>query len=56
MSNFKFYSQKEQIINWFNEGKQYVEIAKLLGSSNIKRDAGNIRRLIINTLNPPKSK
>lgn len=39
MTNFKFYSQKEQIIKWFNEGKQYVEIAKLLNSSNINNDA-----------------
>ena len=55
MSQFKFYSQKEQIINWFKKGLQYTEIAKLLNSSNIENDAQNIRRLIIKTLNPSKS-
>ena len=55
MLKFKFINQKEQIIQWFKEGKQYVEIAKLLNSNNIENDAQNIRRLIVHFLNPNKS-
>lgn len=55
MSKFKFIDQKDQIIQWFNEGKQYVEIAKLLNSDNIIKDAENVRRLVIHFLHPSKS-
>lgn len=55
MAKFKFIEQKDQIIQWFNEGKQYIEIAKLLNSNNIEKDAGNIRRLIIHFLHPSKN-
>ena len=50
MSKFKYINQKDQIISWFQEGKQYVEIAKLLNSKDIQNDTQNIRRLIINVL------
>ena len=55
MANFKFLNQKEQIIQWFTEGKQYVEIAKLLNSNAINKDAQNIRRLVIASIHPSKS-
>ena len=55
MSKFKFITEKDKIIQWFNEGKQYTKIAKLLNSDNIEKDAGSIRRLIIHFLHPSKN-
>ena len=50
MGKFKFINQKEQIITLYQEGKQYIDIARLLGSKNIENDSQSIRRLIIHTL------
>lgn len=50
MGKFKFINQKEQIITLYQEGKQYTDIARLLGSKNIENDSQSIRRLIIHTL------
>ena len=55
MPNFKFINQKDQIIQWFTEGKQYVEIAKLLNSEDVNKDAQNIRRLVITSIHPSKN-
>lgn len=55
MGKFKFLSQKEQIIQFFKEGKQYTEIASLLNSNNIQKDACCIRNLVISELGKVKS-
>lgn len=54
MTKFKFNSKKEQIITWYQKGKHYTEIAKLLNSKDIDKDALNIRRLVIHELGPVK--
>jgi DNA-binding CsgD family transcriptional regulator len=46
MSKFKYQNQTEIILDWYKYGKSYAEIARLLNSDNIIRDAGNIRRLL----------
>lgn len=50
MANFKYLNQREQIISLYQEGKLFTEIASILGSDNISRDAGSIRRLLIHEL------
>lgn len=50
MSKFKYQNQVDTIIDWYHQGKSYAEIARLLNSDNVARDAGNIRRLLINRL------
>lgn len=46
MTQFKFQNQVDTIINWYNQGKSYTEIARLLHSDNVDRDAQNVRRLL----------
>lgn len=46
MSKFKFQNQVDTIIEWYNQGKSYAEIARLLNSENVNNDAANIRRLL----------
>lgn len=46
MSKFKFLSQLNTIIEWYNQGNSYAQIARFLNSDNIDRDAGCIRRLL----------
>lgn len=50
MSKFKYQNQIDTIVEWYNQGKSYAEIARLLNSDNVERDAGCIRRLLINQL------
>lgn len=45
MSKFKFYNQKDLIINLFNQGKTYKEISNCLGFYDFNSQQ-NIRRLI----------
>lgn len=46
MNKFKFSKQLDTIIKWYNQGLSYAEIARLLESSNVDRDAQNVRRLL----------
>ena len=50
MRKFKFHNQLDAIVEWYNQGKSYADIARLVSSDNINRDAGSIRRLLKNTL------
>lgn len=51
MPKFSFLPQKDSIINDYNNGLTYVELAKKYGnSSNYENDAQNIRRLIVHFL------
>lgn len=50
MCKFKFQNQVDTIIEWYNHGKSYAEIARLLCSDNVAKDAGSIRRLLKNRL------
>jgi hypothetical protein len=50
MSKFKYQSQVDTIIEWYNQGKSYAEIARLLQSDDIRKDSQNVRRLLINKL------
>lgn len=48
MANFKYLNQLDSILEWYNQGKSYAEIARLLGAEkpNINKEAGSIRRLL----------
>lgn len=46
MSYFKYQNQLDTIIEWYNSGKSYTEIARLLQSNDVNKDAQNIRRLL----------
>lgn len=46
MSKFKFQNQVDTIIEWYNQGLSYAEIARQLNSENIDKDAQNVRRLL----------
>lgn len=46
MRKFKFQNQVDSIIEWYQQGKSYAEIARLLNSENVDNDAQNIRRLL----------
>lgn len=50
MSKFKFQNQVDTIIAWYNQGKSYAEIARLLKSDDIINDSQNVRRLLRNKL------
>ena len=50
MSKFKFQNQADTIMKWYKQGKSYAEIARLLCSDNVTKDAGSIRRLLRNKL------
>lgn len=50
MKNYKFNNQLDNLIKWYNEGKSYTDMARLLQSDNVNKDAQNIRRLLINHL------
>ena len=55
MSQFKFTKYKDQIIDWYKQGKTGAEIARLLNSTDVEADAGCIRRLLHNTLGEMKN-
>ena len=46
MGKFKFINQLDAIVEWYNQGKSYADIARLLSSSNVDNDAQNVRRLL----------
>ena len=46
MSKFKYQNQVNTIIEWYNQGKSYADIARLLESDNINKDSQNVRRLL----------
>lgn len=46
MSKFKFEKQLDTILAWYNQGKSYAEIARLLGTDNVNKDAQNVRRFL----------
>lgn len=51
MSKFKYQNQVNTIIEWYNQGKSYAEIARLLNSGldtkkQVDKEAGSIRRLL----------
>lgn len=46
MSKFKFIHQLQEIKHLYQQGKSYVDIARLLNSENVENDAQNIRRLL----------
>ena len=50
MRKFKFQNQVYTIIEWYKQGKSYAEIARLLCSDNVAKDARNIRSLLRNKL------
>lgn len=55
MSKFKYQNQVEIIVEWYNQGKSYAEIArelnpKISDKKHIEKEAGNIRRLLRNQL------
>ncbi len=55
MSKFKYQNKLNTIIEWYNEGKSYAEIARLLNPNlktrkQVNKEAGNIRRLLRNQL------
>ena len=50
MRKFKYQNQEDTIVEWYNEGKSYADIARLLGSDNVAKDSQNIRRMLINKL------
>lgn len=55
MSKFKYIDQLEIIKQWYNDGKSYAEIVRLLGVTcsnkrEIDKEAGCIRRLLRNQL------
>lgn len=50
MSKFKYQNQVNTIVEWYYQGKSYAEIARLLQSDNVIRDAGSVRRLLKNKL------
>lgn len=55
MSKFKYQNQVDTIIEWYNQGKSYADIARMLNSNlstrnDINREAGSIRRLLRNQL------
>ena len=50
MSKFKFQNPTDTIIEWFNQGKSYAEIARLLQTDDLKNTARNVRRLLRNRL------
>lgn len=48
MSQFKYLSQKDEILSLYNSGKTYVEIAKIIDPNSLyENSAQNIRRLVI---------
>lgn len=47
MANFKFQNQLNSILEWYNQGKSYADIARLLHCKDVNKDAQNIRRLLI---------
>lgn len=55
MSRFKFIKHKDQIVDWYKQGKTSAEIARLLNSTDVEVDAGCIRRLLHNTLGEIKN-
>lgn len=55
MSKFKYQNQADTIIEWYKQGKTFVEIAVLLNSDDVRNDAQNIRRLLISKLGDVKS-
>lgn len=50
MSKFKFQNQADTIIEWYNQGKSYAEIARLLQTDDFKNTVQNVRRLLRNRL------
>lgn len=50
MANFKFQNQLSSILEWYNQGKSYADIARLLHCEDVNKDAQNIRRLLIKQL------
>lgn len=46
MSKFKFQNQLNTIVEWYNQGKSYAEIARLLQSNNVIRDSQSVRNLL----------
>lgn len=55
MAKFKYQSQVNTIIEWYNQGKSYADIARILnpsicGRGVVDKEAGNIRRLLIKQL------
>lgn len=46
MGKFKFQNQVDTITEWYKQGKSYAEIARLLNSEDVNKDAQNIRRLL----------
>lgn len=50
MGTFKYQDKVTTLVEWYNQGKSYAEMARLLGSEDINKDSQNIRRLLINQL------
>lgn len=50
MTKFKFQNQLDSIVEWYNQGKSYAAIARLLQCENVNKEAQNIRRLLIRQL------
>lgn len=50
MSKFKFQNQADTIIEWYDQGKSYAEIARLLQTDDFKNTVQNVRRLLRNRL------
>lgn len=46
MGKFKFQEQLDTIIKWYNQGNTFAQIARLLNSNCVYKDAGNIHRLL----------